>query len=57
MDWLEVVKMLLPAFAAWVSVTNGLTRALERANTASASATAAHARIDSLIQQRNHHGN
>lgn len=57
MDWLEVVKMLLPAFAAWVSVTNGLTRALERANHAQASAEAAHKRIDSFIQGRQHRGN
>ncbi len=57
MEWLEVVKLLLPAAAAWAGVQRGLAVALERANDAKASASAAHKRIDQFIHQRSNHGN
>lgn len=57
MDWLEIIKMLLPAAAAWASVKSAVAVALERSSTAQKTADKAHQRIDQLITQRSHHGN
>lgn len=47
---LEVVKILGPALAAWVSVRITLAVALERADAALREAQRAHARLDSFLE-------
>jgi hypothetical protein len=53
-DLVEIIKIIGPAFAAYVSVRVGIAVAMEKADAAEKTATRAHVRIDELMQIKRH---